>query len=142
MRVDVFKEDERGLDLFDDARDVRPEVARILRAPLFAGDRKGLARVAACEDVGLTAIRSPVECNNVAPNVRSSEGSVFKARRQDAGCSNFPFDEHERASRSESKVKSESETAVSGAQFDNRWRYSHIHAGPRSSPGDRRMVRS
>ena len=46
MMGDVLEEDEGRLDLADDARDMRPEVARVGRAEPPAGDRERLARIA------------------------------------------------------------------------------------------------
>ena len=38
MMGDILEEDEGWLDLADDAGDVRPEVARVVRAPALASD--------------------------------------------------------------------------------------------------------
>lgn len=126
MGVHVFEEDLVGLDFPDDARDVRPEVARVFVGELLAGATERLARVARAEDIDLFAIRPPVECFKVAPNVCRSQGAVLKTRNQLAGCSDFPFHVHSRANLSESELKSKSDAAVAGAEFED-VRYSHIH---------------
>jgi hypothetical protein len=46
MMGDILEEDEGWLDLADDAGDMRPEVARVVRAPAFARDGERLARIA------------------------------------------------------------------------------------------------
>lgn len=38
MMGDILEEDEGRLDLADDARDMRPEVARVVRAPALSRD--------------------------------------------------------------------------------------------------------
>jgi hypothetical protein len=45
MMGDILEEDEGRLAFTDDARDVRPEVARVLGAEALACDRKWLTRV-------------------------------------------------------------------------------------------------
>jgi hypothetical protein len=124
MGVHVFEEDATWLDFGNDAADVRPEMARIFSAELLARAAEGLARIARAENVGFAAIRAPIECLNVAPNVRRSQGAVLKTRNQDAGCRDFPFHVAERANLTDSKRKAESETAVSGTEFNDVW-YSH-----------------
>ena len=46
MMGDILEEDEGRLDLGDDARDMRPEVTRVVRAKPSARDRKWLTRIA------------------------------------------------------------------------------------------------
>jgi hypothetical protein len=127
MRVHVFEEDLLGLAFADDARDVRPEVARIFVGELLARTTERLARIARAEDVRLSAIGRPVEGFKVAPNVGSSQGAVLKTRNQLADNRDFPFHVHERANCSESERKSEVDASVSGAEGDD-VRYNHIHA--------------
>jgi hypothetical protein len=46
MMGDIFEEHEGRLDLANDAGDMRPEVARVVRAPALARDGERLARIA------------------------------------------------------------------------------------------------
>jgi hypothetical protein len=92
MIGDVLKKDEGRLDLADDAGDVRPEVARIGRAPALARDGERLARIARREDVHRTTPWFAVEAGNVVPDRRAIQGRVFHPRH-DNGCGEaFPFD--------------------------------------------------
>jgi hypothetical protein len=126
MGVHVFEEDLPGLDFADDACDVRPEVPRVFLPELLACTAKRLAGVPGAEDIRLSAIRRPVECLKVAPNVRRSHGAVLHTRNQDAGSRDFPFHVHERASLTDSEANSESDSAVTGAEFNDCW---YIHTG-------------
>ncbi|MFC3119850.1 hypothetical protein ACFOHS_22230 [Jhaorihella thermophila] len=51
MMGDVLEEDEGRHDLADDAGDMRPEVARVVRAPALARHAERLARIARSDDV-------------------------------------------------------------------------------------------
>lgn len=67
MMGDVLEEDEGRLDLADDAGNMRPEVAWIVRAPALACDGERLARVAANEDIHRSTPRAAIEGGNVVP---------------------------------------------------------------------------
>jgi len=45
MMGDIFEEDEGRLDFIDDAGDMRPEVARVVRTPALARHAERLARI-------------------------------------------------------------------------------------------------
>lgn len=92
MMGDILEEDEGRLDLADDAGDVRPEVARVVRAPALASDRERLARIARSDDVHRAAPRAAVEGSNVVPDNSLIHGRVFHPRHE-SGCGvGFPFD--------------------------------------------------
>ncbi|CUH39310.1 hypothetical protein JSE7799_02034 [Jannaschia seosinensis] len=92
MMGDILEEDERRLDLVDDAGDMRPEVARVVRAPALARDRKRLARIARSDDVHRAAPRAAVKGGNVVPDNSLIQGRVFHPRHE-SGCGvGFPFD--------------------------------------------------
>jgi len=92
MMGDILKKDEGRLDLADDAGDMRPEVARIVRAPALARDGEWLARIARRDDVHRAAPWFAVEAGNVVPDRRAIQGRVFHPRH-DNGCGEgFPFD--------------------------------------------------
>jgi hypothetical protein len=92
MMGDIFEEDEGRLDLADDARDVRPEMARVVRAPALARDGERLARIARSDDVHRAAPRATVEAGNVVPDRRLIQGRVFHPRHEDGCGVGFPFD--------------------------------------------------
>ena len=92
MMGDIFKEDERRFNLGDDAGDMRPEVAWVVRAPAFARDREWLARIARSDDIHRAAPRAAVEGSNVVPDNSLIQGRVFHPRHE-SGCGvGFPFD--------------------------------------------------
>jgi hypothetical protein len=92
MMGDVLEEDEGRLDLADDAGDMRPEVARVIRPPALARDRERLARIARSDDVHRAAPRAAVEGGNVVPDNSLIQGRVFHPRHE-SGCGvGFPFD--------------------------------------------------
>jgi hypothetical protein len=92
MMGDILKEDEGRLDLADDARDMRPEVARVVGTPAFARDGEWLARIARSDDVHRAAPRAAVEGGNVVPDRRAIQGRVLHPRHE-SGCGvGFPFD--------------------------------------------------
>ena len=92
MMGDILEEDELRFDLGDDAGDMRPEVARVVRAPAPARDGERLARIARSDDVHRAAPRAAVEGSNVVPDRRAIQGRVFHPRHE-SGCGvGFPFD--------------------------------------------------
>ncbi len=92
MMGDVLEEDEGWLDLTDDAGDMRPEMARVVRAPAFARDGERLARIARSDDVHRAAPRAAVEGSNVVPDNSLIQGRVFHPRHE-SGCGvGFPFE--------------------------------------------------
>ena len=92
MMGDILEEDEGWLDLADDPGDMRPEVARIVRASALARDRKWLARIARSDDVHRAAPRAAVEGGNVVPDRRAIQGRVFHPRHESGCGEGFPFD--------------------------------------------------
>lgn len=92
MMGDVFEEHEGRLDLGDDAGDMRPKVARVVRPQPLARDGERLARIARSDDVHRAAPRAAVEGSNVVPDRRLIQGRVFHPRHE-SGCGvGFPFD--------------------------------------------------
>jgi hypothetical protein len=76
MMGDILEEDEGRFDLADDAGDMGPEVAWIVRAPAFARDRERLARIARSDDVHRAAPRAAIEGSNVVPDNSLIQGRV------------------------------------------------------------------
>jgi len=67
MMGDILEKDEGRLDLADDARDMRPEVARVLGAEALARDGKRLARVARYAVRRITGFMRSVRLCRVEP---------------------------------------------------------------------------
>jgi hypothetical protein len=92
MMGDILEKDERRLDFTDDPRDMRPEVARIVRAPALARDRERLARIARSDDVHRAAPRAAIEGGNIVPDRRAIQGRVLHPRHESGCGEGFPFD--------------------------------------------------
>lgn len=116
MIGDIFKEDEGRLDLADDAGDMRPEVARVIRSAALACDRERLARIARSDDVHRAAPRSAVEGGNIVPDNSLIQGRVFHPRHE-SGCGvGFPFDMAHSTISGDGDGEPEVEPARAGAQ--------------------------
>jgi len=116
MMGDILEEDEGRLDLADDARDVRPEVARVVGPTPFARDRERLARIARSDDVHRAAPRATVEGSNVVPDNSLIQGRVLHPRHE-SGCGvGFPFDMAHSTISGDGDGKPEVETARAGAK--------------------------
>lgn len=92
MMGDVLEEDEGRFGLSDDPSDMRPEVARIVRAPALARDGERLARIARSDDIHRAAPRAAVKGGNVVPDRRSIQGRVFHPRHEDGRGVGVPLD--------------------------------------------------
>ena len=131
---DILKEDEGRLDLGDDAGDMRPEVARVIRAPAFACDRKWLTRIARSDDVHRAAPLSAVKGSNIVPDNSLIQGRVFHPR-QESGCGEgFPFDMAHSTISGDGDGESDVETARAGAQGEAE---EACASGPGSASGGR-----
>ena len=116
MMGDILEEHEGRLDLADDAGDVRPEVARVVRAPAIASDRERLARIARSDDVHRAAPRAAVEGGNIVPDNSLIQGRVFHPRHE-SGCGvGFPFDMAHSTIAGDGDGEPEVETARAGAE--------------------------
>ena len=116
MMGDVLEEDEGRFDFADDPRDMRPEVARVIRTPALARDREWLARIARSDDVHSAAPRAAVEGSNIVPDNSLIQGRVFHPRHE-SGCSEgFPFDMAHSTISGDGDGEPEVETARAGAE--------------------------
>lgn len=116
MMGDILKEDEGRFDLADDAGDMGPEVARIIRAPALSRERERLARIARSDDIHRAAPRAAVEGSNVVPDNSLIQGRIFHPRHE-SGCGvGFPFDMAHSTIPGEGKVQPEVEPACAGAK--------------------------
>jgi hypothetical protein len=119
MCIDVFEEHLLGLDFADDARDVRPEMARILRPALLARARERLARIPGSDRMNLAAPRLAFKGFKIAPNWGIIQRAVLHTRDQDAACSNFPFHETLRDKAGVGQAEAEIEPSVSGTEGEH-----------------------
>jgi len=92
MMGDILEEDEGRLDLADDAGDMGPEVARVLRTPALSRDGERLARIARSDDIHRAAPWAAVETGNVVPDRRAIQGRVLHPRHEDARGEGVPLD--------------------------------------------------
>ena len=90
---DVFKEHPFGAAFVDDAGDLGPEVAGIVRAAAFAGGAEGLAGISGQDRVEGAAEGPGVEAAQIVPDRR--RGEIPRALGGDEHGSGpvFPFDE-------------------------------------------------
>ncbi len=116
MMGDVFKEDEGRFDLADDACDVGPEVAGILRAPSLARHAERLARVARRDDIHRAAPRSAVECGNVVPDNSLIQGRVRHPRHESGRSVCFPLDMAHSSISGQGKGEAEIDPASAGTE--------------------------
>lgn len=116
MMGDVLEEDEGRLDLADDAGDMGPEVARVVRAPTLSRDGERLTRIARSDDVHRAAPRTAVEGCNVVPDRRPIQGRVFHPRHEDGRGVGVPLDMTHSAISGECEVQPEVEPAGAGAE--------------------------
>ncbi len=116
MMGDILEEDEGRPDLADDAGDMRPEVARVVRAPAFARDGERLARIARSDDIHRAAPRTPVEGGSIVPDKSLIQGRVFHPRHESGCGEGFPFDMAHSTISGDGDGKPEVETARAGAE--------------------------
>ena len=116
MMGDILEEDEGRLVLADDAGDMRPEVARVVRAPALARDRERLARIARSDDVHCAAPWAAVKGGNVVPDNSLIQGRVFHPRHESGCGEGFPFDMAHSTISGDGDGKPEIEPARAGAQ--------------------------
>ena len=116
MMGDILEEHERRLNLADDAGDMRPEVAWIVRATPFARDGEWLARIARSDDIHRAAPRAAVEGSNVVPDRRAIQGRVFHPRHESGCGEGFPFDMAHSSISGDGDGEAEVEPACAGAE--------------------------
>jgi hypothetical protein len=116
MMGDILEEHEGRLDLADDAGDMRPEVARVVRAPALSRDRERLARIARSDDVHRAAPRAAVEGSNIVPDNSLIQGRVFHPRHESGCGEGFPFDMAHSTISGEGDGEAEVEPACAGAE--------------------------
>tara|TARA_R110000868_G_scaffold411283_2_gene702815 strand:+ start:90619 stop:91302 length:684 start_codon:yes stop_codon:yes gene_type:complete len=116
MMGDIFEEDEGWLDLSDDARDMRPEVPRVVRAPALARDGERLARISRSDDVHRAAPRAAVKAGNIVPDRCRIQGRLFHPRHENGRGVGFPFDMAHSSIAGHGNGEPEVEPACAGAE--------------------------
>ncbi len=116
MMGDILEEDERRFDLGDDAGDMGPEVAWVLRALAPACDRERLARIARSDDVHRAAPRTAIEGSNIVPDNSLIQGRVFHPRHESGCGEGFPFDMAHSTISGDGDGKTEVQPARAGAE--------------------------
>lgn len=92
VSCDILKENEGRVGLFDDSRDVRPQVALVLDAESLARDRERLAGVACSDEIHSAAPRSSVERSKVRPDRSAIHRRVFHPGHENGRSEGFPLD--------------------------------------------------
>jgi hypothetical protein len=116
MMGDILEEDEGRFDFADDAGDMWPEMARVIRAPAFARDGERLARIARSDDVHRAAPKAAVEGSNVVPDNSLIQGRIFHPRHESGCGEGFPFDMAHSTISGDGDSKPEIEPARAGAE--------------------------
>ncbi len=116
MMGDIFEEDEGRFAFADDPGDMRPEVARIVRAPALARHAERLARISRRDDIHRAAPRLAVECGNVVPERRVIQGLVFHPRHESGRSEGFPLDMAHSSISGQGEGETEIDPARAGAQ--------------------------
>ncbi len=116
MIGDIFEEDDRGVAFADDARNVRPEMARISFAEAPSGNREWLARVARSEDIHAAAPWPAVEGCKVVPDRCRIQGLVRHPRHESGRSVGFPLDVTHSPVSGTGDLEAEIEPACAGAQ--------------------------
>ena len=88
----VLEEHPNRSALRDDPGDVRPEMARIVRALALAGDAERLARIARTDEIHRAAPLPTVEAGKVVPDRRLIQGLVLHPRHEDGRGEGVPLD--------------------------------------------------
>ena len=132
MMGDVLEEHEGRLDLVDDPRDMRPEVARIVRPSALTRDGERLARIARSDDVHRAAPWAAVEAGNVVPDRRAIQGRLFHPCHENGRGVGFPFDMAHSSISGHGDGEPEVEPACAGAE-----REAEQVSGSGSAPGGR-----
>lgn len=116
MMGDILEEHEGRFDLVDDAGDMRPEVARIVRTPALSRDRERLARITRSDDVHRAAPRAAIEGSNVVPDNSLIQGRVLHPRHESGCGEGFPFDMAHSTISGDGDGKPEVEPACTGTE--------------------------
>lgn len=117
---DVLKEHDAGLRFRNDASDVGPKVARIVRSTAQAGVAERLARVAANDAIHDSTPRAAIEGSEVRPHRERTHARFFHAARHDFEAVGVPLNATDDASRSaKSELNPEVESADAGAEGED-----------------------
>ena len=116
MIGNVLEEHPNRSALRDDPGDVRPEMARIVRALALAGDAERLARIARTDEIHRAAPLPAVEAGKVVPDRRLIQGLVLHPRHEDGRGEGVPLDVTHSTVSGLGQDKSEVEASGAGAE--------------------------
>lgn len=116
MALDIFEEDGLRRDLVDDARDVGPQVSRVVVPSTPPGEGERLTGIAGSEDMNAAAPRSAVEGLEIVPYRCWSQGRVRHPRHESGRCMGFPLDVTNSAIGGFGDMDAEVEAGIAGAQ--------------------------
>ena len=118
MAGDVLEEAPFGRDLADDARDLGPEVARVLLAAPVAAQREGLAGITGKDAMNAAAPRAAVEGSQIVPDRSRCQGRVRHPGHEDRRGESVPLDETHSAVSRLGQMQAEIEASDSGAKTE------------------------
>jgi hypothetical protein len=116
MAGDVLEENTLSCRLPNDTRDVRPQVARIVRAPALSCEGERLARVARSDEIHDSTPRAAVEGSQIAPHREAIDASLAHRPRQVRAGAGFPLNPADDASAGNGQLDAEVEPSASGAE--------------------------
>jgi hypothetical protein len=116
MMSDILEEHEGRLDLTDDAGDMRPEMAWVVRTPALACHGERLARIARSDDVHRAAPWAAIEGSNIVPDSSLIQARVFHPRHESGCGEGFPFDMAHSTISGDGDGEPEVEAARAGAE--------------------------
>lgn len=116
MPLDVFKQAPARFDLFNDAGNIWPEVAWVIRAGAVAGHREGLAGIAASDEIHVVTPRATVEGFNIIPDRRVVKGLVSHPCHEGGRGCGFPLDDTNSPVFGFCEAQAELQSAKSGTQ--------------------------
>jgi hypothetical protein len=108
---DVLKEHEAGLDVADEAGDVRPEPPVILDAELLPGDTEGLTWEARTDEIHCATPLRAWEGDKVVPDRSLIQALFCHPRHESRRRVGFPFNETNSADASNSELEPERDPA-------------------------------
>lgn len=116
MALDVLKEGPLGLDLVENARDLRPEMSGITCPSALTGDAEGLAGIAGREQMNAVAPWAAIEGSKVTPDSSLSQGLVFHPGHESGRCMGLPLDVTHSPVVGFGEMDPKVEAAIAGAQ--------------------------
>jgi hypothetical protein len=116
---DVLQKDPPGLNVANDADNLRPDVAVVALAELLPGDAKRLTGESRSNEIHDSTPRASIEGSEVTPERSRIQGALFHTRRQDRGGIGFPLHVTDDAGGRLGESNAEFESSDAGAEGED-----------------------